>query len=171
MLFTGNSHDEFGQVFQLDSDAEILHYPGDELKDSGVSMKPDRVVGLSRTSRFKDVISDLRCDCQKDLTRELIKNRTKSLYPFLVVEAKKEKNAPGFRAIERQSAFPIRRLLKTQYKLQEAIKMEFEPPLIWFLAFQGEEWRLYGATYIPNRQTANRPRNAETVSTRRSFMY
>jgi hypothetical protein len=65
------------------------------------------------------------------------------LLPFLVVEAKKEKDAPGFRAIQHQTAFPIRRFLKAQHELFCGEQYS-EPCLVWFFAYQGEQWRLHG---------------------------
>jgi hypothetical protein len=66
--------------------------------------------------------------------------------PFLIVEAKKESGSPGFRSVERQTAFPIRRLLRLQAHVLESSKVAHEPPLVWFFAYQGEEWRLYAGT-------------------------
>jgi hypothetical protein len=68
------------------------------------------------------------------------------LYPFLLVEAKSEKGSPGFESIESQSAFPIRALLKLQHDLGAATESEINP-LVWFLANQGEEWRVYGSIF------------------------
>jgi hypothetical protein len=64
------------------------------------------------------------------------------LYPFLIIEAKKEYKAPGFRYLEMQTAFPIRRLLKVQEVLRASSGADLDP-LVWFFGYQGEEWRLY----------------------------
>ena len=64
------------------------------------------------------------------------------MYPFLLVEAKREENAPGFRSLERQTSFPLRRLLKAQDYLQSLSGAKFDP-LVWFFGYQGEVWRLY----------------------------
>jgi hypothetical protein len=72
------------------------------------------------------------------------------MYPFLVLEAKRENGAPGFRSVEAQTAFPIRRFLRIQDELQRASNIELDP-LVWFFAFQGEEWRLYSAILDENK--------------------
>ena len=78
-----------------------------------------------------------------DLSHSPVKKR-QLMYPFLVIEAKRENDAPGFRSVEAQTAFPIRRFLRIQDELQRASKIKLDP-LVWFFAFQGEEWRLYAA--------------------------
>jgi hypothetical protein len=95
-------------------------------------MRPDKVIGLA--SRHQD---------------DLLWNPVKGIRmtcPFLVVEAKKESGSPGFKSVERQTAFPIRRLLRLQAHILESSEVAHEPPLVWFFAYQGEEWRLYAAT-------------------------
>ena len=69
------------------------------------------------------------------------------LYPFLVLEAKREDDAPGFRSVERQTAFPLRRFLKLQDTLRKASSKSLDP-LVWFFAYQGEVWRLYAGTIV-----------------------
>jgi len=66
--------------------------------------------------------------------------------PFLLVEAKKEYDAPGFRACQYQTAFPVRRLLKAQNDLHSH-ELSSEPCLVWFFAYQGEQWHLYAGTH------------------------
>jgi hypothetical protein len=100
-------------------------------------MRPDRVVGLSRTNKFRKLIAS----CPPELTDSPIKGMH-ILYPFVVMEAKREVDAPGFRAVEAQTAFPIRRFLKLQDALRKALSKSLDP-LVWFFAYQGEGWRLY----------------------------
>ncbi|KAF2181383.1 hypothetical protein K469DRAFT_792564 [Zopfia rhizophila CBS 207.26] len=97
-------------------------------------MKPDRVIGLRAPSRIPQNASHF------PVTGRRI------LLPFLVVEAKKEEDAPGFRAIQYQTAFPVRRLLKAQDDLRSR-EQSSEPCLVWFFAYQGEQWRLHTGTY------------------------
>jgi hypothetical protein len=104
-------------------------------------MRPDRVVGLDVTSRLKRYISSM----ELHVTCFPLKGR-RILCPFLIIEAKKESDVPGFRAIENQTAFPLRRLLKVQDELRTARGLQTDPSLVWFLANQGEEWRLYAGT-------------------------
>jgi hypothetical protein len=126
--------------FRTVGEDPIFHDPDDELEASGVSMKPDRTIGLRMKRKYEKYLAPF----PDDPTHSLYKN-VDILYPFLVVEAKRESNTPGFRAIEAQTAFPIRRFLKLQDNLRKTSKMNLDP-LVWFFAFQGEEWRLYAAT-------------------------
>ena len=108
-------------------------------------MHPDRVVGLRRTRRFqKDIASS-----PPELKHYPIRG-TDILYPFLVLEAKREDDAPGFRAVERQTAFPLRRFLTLQDALQKAGSKNLDP-LVWFFGYQGEVWRLYAGTLVDSK--------------------
>lgn len=117
----------------------VQHDPIDDLDRSGVSMKPDKVVGISINSRYQNSIASL----DADMMHAPIKGAG-LIYPFLVLEAKRELKAPGFRSIELQTAFPVRRFLTMQSELRRVSDDELDP-MVWFFAFQGEDWRLYGA--------------------------
>jgi hypothetical protein len=101
-------------------------------------MKPDRVVGLRAPSRIPhdDTLFPV--------------NGKRIMLPFLVVEAKKEDGADGFRAIQYQTAFPVRRLLEAQATV-EGRDESSEPCLVWFFAYQGEQWRLHVGTRSNNK--------------------
>lgn len=135
--------DEKGPVFDnfICDGQRIGHAPEDaHLEEISVFMAPDRVVGLGGTPQLKCRIEAAKL--QKD--HALIDG--KEVYDaFLLIEAKKEKNAPGFRAIEMQTAFPVRRLLQIQSNL-DVVGDGSIKPLVWFFAYQGDDWRLYGAT-------------------------
>ena len=103
-------------------------------------MRPDRVVGLSMNDRYREYIEA----CPNSLTHSPFK-KMQLLYPFLVVEAKRENDVAGFRSIEAQTAFPIRRFLKMQDDLRKAREMSHDP-LVWFFAYQGENWQFYAGT-------------------------
>ncbi|KAF2109609.1 hypothetical protein BDV96DRAFT_585029 [Lophiotrema nucula] len=128
-------------IFNDENEHEIEHESDeDELRSkSGLPMKPDKVIGL--TSRH-----------QADMLWNPVKG-VRMTCPFLVVEAKKESTTPGFRSIERQTAFPIRRLLRLQAHVLGSRKVAHEPPLVWFFAYQGEEWRLYAGTLERRRRS------------------
>jgi hypothetical protein len=119
----------------------VSHDPEDRLEKSGIPMKPDRVIGLHMDSTYTRHLSSRDIE----LTSRPIKDRD-LFYPFLVVEAKREADAPGFNAIAAQTAFPIRRFLKLQAELQKASQINHDP-LVWFLAFRGDEWRVYAGTF------------------------
>jgi hypothetical protein len=109
-------------------------------------MRPDRVVGLNVTRRLQQYLSSTKVD----ITYLPLVNR-QILLPFMLIEAKKETDVPGFRSIEAQTAFPLRRLLKVQDELKSACGLEVDPPLVWFFANQGEEWRLYAGVIQESR--------------------
>ncbi|KAF2175980.1 hypothetical protein K469DRAFT_755936 [Zopfia rhizophila CBS 207.26] len=140
---TEDPDDELGHVFRNVTEIEVTHseHEAAHLNKKSVSIKPDRVIGLTKTEQFRTAIRA----CQHNLAHEPLKG-VQMLYPFLVIEAKKGKDAPGFRSIERQTAFPIRRLLNMQRTLMKSCHISAEPALVWFFAYQGEDWRVYGAT-------------------------
>jgi hypothetical protein len=76
------------------------------------------------------------------------------MLPFLVVEAKREKGAPGFQSILYQTAFPIRRFLKAQNEIDSRDDAA-EPCLVWLLAYQGEQWRLHAGTLHGDKTVSN----------------
>lgn len=119
-------------------------------------MQPDRFIGLRLDRRYREHLGSLVVE----LTSRPHEDRD-LFYPFLVVEAKREADAPGFIAIEAQTAFPIRRFLKLQDELQKASQMNHDP-LVWFLAFRGDELRLYAGTL--DRDTVVSSEVLETLS-------
>lgn len=67
------------------------------------------------------------------------------LFPFLLIEAKSEKAADSFSNIEAQTAFSLRELLILQDNLRLAAEEspDWEAgPLVWFLSYKGEQWRV-----------------------------
>jgi hypothetical protein len=132
-----DSHDNGGRsIFDNRCGEVVTHHPKDKLDGLSISRSPDQVIGLLPTASLKPYISGVA----SKMLRGPFKDE-KLLYPFLVIEAKRE-NGPGFRSVENQTAFPLRRLLKLQDDLQIASGWKFNP-LVWFFAYQGEEWRLY----------------------------
>jgi hypothetical protein len=135
-------------LFHTEVSEEVLHSAEDDLQvfqHLRISMKPDRMIGLNTNDRYRELIASN--------PSELAHYPGKSqqlLYPFCIMEAKKERKAPGFRAVETQTAFPLRRLLLMQKALAESAGAELDP-LVWFLANQGDIWRLYGAVPIHDK--------------------
>ncbi|KAL4800581.1 hypothetical protein BDV19DRAFT_384394 [Aspergillus venezuelensis] len=105
--------------------------------------KPDRVIGIRRAGELDDLLSQ-----PPDTNATVVKGDIDMCFPFLVLEAKSEKNSVGFGSIERQTAFPIRTMLNVQRGLEVA-SLKSLTPLVWFLANQGDEWRVYGC--VPDR--------------------
>ena len=67
------------------------------------------------------------------------------LYPFLILEAKSGKGQDSFDTIEKQTAFPIRTLLRLQEDLVQQCSNGpswQDGPTVWFLSNKGEEWRV-----------------------------
>ncbi|CAI6338264.1 unnamed protein product [Periconia digitata] len=143
--------DEAQDMFKYLTEEVVKHSNTNEhdnyLKTRNIPMKPDGIVGLNITPGIRDCLSR----CQWSLENKPL-NGKDMIYPFLVIEAKKAIHPPGFRSIERQTAFPIRRFLHIQDELRnKSLDYCYEPPLVWFFAYQGEEWRLY-AGVLPSRE-------------------
>jgi len=124
-------------VFQKVRETEVTHHPGDDLERYRISMKPDRVIGLHMNDRYKK-----RIGLYPRYLDHCPVWQNRVIHPFLIVEAKQEFNAPGFRGIEVQTAFVIRRFLKSQDKLRREKGLDLDP-LVWFFGFRGDVWRLY----------------------------
>lgn len=105
-----------------------------------IKKSPDRIVGLEVTDKMSKYTQKLK----ETRNHQLLKG-TRVLHLFLVVEAKNH-HGPGFSAIERQTAFPIRRLLQVQDELRSQSEVECEPPLVWFMGYQGDTWKVYAGT-------------------------
>ncbi|KAL4970163.1 uncharacterized protein BDV14DRAFT_195691 [Aspergillus stella-maris] len=115
-----------------------------EIRDRKLARhKPDRVIGVRRAGKLDDLLSE-----NPDTPATVVKGDIDMCFPFLVLEAKSEKNSVGFGSIERQTAFPIRTMLNVQRGLEVA-SLTSLTPLVWFLANQGDEWRVYGC--VPDR--------------------
>jgi hypothetical protein len=99
--------------------------------------KPDRVFGLMKDGALKNYCS---IDTQHAVRHSPFKDSS-LLYPFLVIEAKREGGGPGFESIETQTAFPIREFLTIQDDLRKRTGVHRDP-LLWFMAYEGDEWRL-----------------------------
>jgi hypothetical protein len=129
------------------ADQPVSHSPGDSAAADGAPNKaPDLVLGLAMTTSFK-VLTESR----PELRHTPIELDVASiLYPFLVIEAKSEKGSPGFEAVEAQTAFPIRTFLRIQAQLKAQGTFSLDP-LVWFMAFSGEQWHVYGCVMEENK--------------------
>ncbi|KIX02792.1 uncharacterized protein Z518_08734 [Rhinocladiella mackenziei CBS 650.93] len=139
------AHEDDGRVplFSSRSDVRIFHEDMEDLEREGLKkQKPDRVIGLG-PSRSLDYYTRFRGNTHSPF------NGGDVFYPFIVIEAKPEAG-PGFKSIERQSAFSVRTCLRLQQKLQTDTRIPHQC-LVWFFAFQGEEWRLYAALPAEHR--------------------
>ena len=117
---------------------------------------PDRVYGLRKTTVFEDALcrpssQHTHANGGPKLVNEAIKitpfkrkDGEPLLFPFLILEAKSAKG-DDFDSMQKQTAFPIRTLLKMQADLQDLSGKEIAwqgGPLVWFLYNRGEDWRV-----------------------------
>ncbi|RHZ51806.1 uncharacterized protein CDV56_106392 [Aspergillus thermomutatus] len=125
-------------LFAHRSDTPLQYHCEDRrLLEQGIPQRiPDLIIGLEHTASLKQLLPK-----SQSLKHSPFIDGHAS-YPFLLIEAKSEKGSPGFESVERQSAFPLRTLLKLQQDLQQ-VNQIFISPLVWFMANQGDEWRVY----------------------------
>jgi hypothetical protein len=118
--------------------------------------RPDRIVGFQETNDFSRRLNEYNLTISRsqyqvgpETLRETVESTVLShggnslLFPFLVIEAK-SRNGDSFNACNRQAALPILKMLKIQEDLQMKSQMtlEYGGPLVWYIAFRGEDWRL-----------------------------
>ena len=125
--------------------------------------RPDRVLGLLKTKAFQKVLDSLESSTHATGARHGGKSIIRCspfkecedplLFPFLILEAKSERNSKGFNASQIQTAFPIWALLKLQEGLQVNLPSDTPTagPLVWFISNQGDYWRVYGC-YATNEE-------------------
>ncbi|OQV02273.1 hypothetical protein CLAIMM_07502 [Cladophialophora immunda] len=142
--WTPDGFDDPGEtkLFRSYSDEFVHMDAADLVKRRGASRhKPDNVWGLCKTKSLAQYRAEFeRRHDRPDLRHSPFANPD-LLYPFLIVESKREGDGPGFEYAEAQSAFPIRTCLRLQ---EELARVSGQPhvPLVWFLAYQGDEWRV-----------------------------
>ena len=125
--------------------------------------KPDRLIGFKQTKVFQNLLdqplnhqSERRLPRLRDVVhRSASQSRLNScLFPFLILEAKSDSSSASFSDIQIQTSFPIRSLLNLQRDLASRCHQSDETPepLIWFLAYKGSDWKVYGCytSHIPN---------------------
>lgn len=54
------------------------------------------------------------------------------LFPFLILEAKSGEYCPDFSAFEKQTAFPIRKLVNLQKSIARRTEERSHHPIVWF---------------------------------------
>lgn len=127
------------------------------------TQRPDRIVGLRETNKMRILLDQpprLLSESDARNIRDLIthspfkRQQNPLLFPFLALEAKSDSAPMSFHAMQMQTAFPIRRLLNLQRDLQlRSASREDEPqPLVWFLGYKGNDWKLYGCYISMNAQ-------------------
>ncbi|OCK85348.1 hypothetical protein K432DRAFT_439332 [Lepidopterella palustris CBS 459.81] len=140
---------------------ELVCQPGVTDSQLGNLKKyPDRIHGLQRTRNFDKLLQEPYVhDNHRGYPRRSIEDVVKVsvnpdnggdplLFPFLVLEAKREKGPDSFEHMEMQTAFPIKNALQLQYDLLKTRGNTMDVPggpLVWFLASRGEDWRVYAA--------------------------
>ncbi|KIW91594.1 uncharacterized protein Z519_07561 [Cladophialophora bantiana CBS 173.52] len=143
---------------------EVIQYEEKIQKILQKGIKPDRLIGLRVTTRLDRILKEtegpdgnlvgesIRTTPIRDDSRPL-------LFPFLLLEAKSEKSSDGFSKIDSQSGFGLRNLLQLQRNLEHATienRQSGMKPLVWYLAYRGEVWRLSGA-YVEETNKDSEP--------------
>ena len=115
---------------------DVIHDPKKNLKQQGIRAKrPDRVIGLDRTAILKNqalIRQDIRCSPFRG---------DHVWFPFIITEAKNDKNGSGLQHVKDQTAFSIRTLVELQQDLFSDGGNRFSP-LVWFFTNRGDVWRL-----------------------------
>lgn len=129
-------------LFDNRAEEMVMYNPLVSLHD--VPRKPDRVIGLKKTRAFANLLeaSNLSDDIK---STPFVESQDPLLFPFLVLEAKREKSSDGFEEIQTQTAFPIWELLQLQEGISANVPQETHSnaPLVWFIANRGDNWRVY----------------------------
>ena len=129
--------------------------------------RPDRVYGLRATKRLERILT--RVDKRPAASGQCIGDSVRSHpfrddaepvhFPFLLLEAKSEKGPESLSDAANQTAFSIRELLLLQQDLQlaagEGGPDNCAEPLVWFLSYKGEEWKVCIA-YIDKKTDVSR---------------
>ena len=150
-------------LFDDRADEEIEHESQIE-KILKKGKRPDRLLGLRVTGRLDRILNQTEGP-QEDSIGNSIKTSPfrdgcePLLFPFLVLEAKSEKSTDAFSKINLQTGFAIRALLELQRNLIQATidnRQSGMKPLVWFLSYKGEVWRLSGA-YVEETKATSEP--------------
>jgi hypothetical protein len=109
--------------------------------------KPDRIFGLPQTKRIEELLGKVTTNTAQAAVRKAINinpfgdRKDPIILPFLISEPKTERG-DSFESCERQTAFPIWKLLRLQEELQKVSKRsvnESGGPLTWFFSNRGED--------------------------------
>ena len=167
---TGVLHDkltlyESNKMFSTRADQMIscdLFDTGSE--EHGKRRRPDRILGFHETGSFSRRLEKYNLTAGRSeneagfesilgaLKSTVLSHTGKSLlFPFLIIEAKKRDGA-SFDDCNMQSALPILEMLQVQEDMQRKSQMtlEYGGPLVWYIAYRGEDWRLSGC-YISEK--------------------
>ncbi|KAF4466992.1 hypothetical protein FALBO_6141 [Fusarium albosuccineum] len=154
-----NDYHEQGISPLFDDRAEqgIVYAPELQAEMPQRENRPDRVYGLRVTRRLKRLLPKLlgRPIGEALKTTPFRAEGEPIVFPFLIIEAKSEKGADSLTDAEVQSAFAIRQLLLIQRELAQAADEDGGwdgGPLVWFLSYKGESWRV-SAAYIDHQGT------------------
>ncbi len=129
-----------------------------EIPELKVPTKPDRVCGLKATDNIRRLLAKPlppnsweRQEGPKPIgsvirTSVFRWEDDPLLFPFLILEAKKDSVEGSWRAIEAQTVFPIWLALNLQRGLQSYRTGDhgLPDPFVWFIGYKGCEWRVYG---------------------------
>ena len=176
MITKMNARSEPGinPLFDCQIDEAIVYPPMLQSQLSRREERPDRVYGLRQTRKLERILGlpDKRPSANGQCISDTIRSHPfredmePVLFPFLILEAKSEKGSDSLSDAADQTAFSIRELLELQEGLRiaagESLDWEADP-LVWFLSYKGEEWKVCIA-YI---DTQNGHKNYVSRSKRR----
>ncbi|KAI9766384.1 MAG: hypothetical protein M1839_004916 [Geoglossum umbratile] len=144
-------------LFSNRADELILY--GHDLASQVRDRKPDRIYGLQQTNNFEkelgkraQMVHHLANAASTQRVMDTIESTPLQgrgdplIFPFLIAEAKSAEGG-GFAACGLQTAFPIWKLLKIQEQLEATTGRglrEQGGPLVWYVAYRGENWRISG---------------------------
>jgi hypothetical protein len=146
---------ETSHLFEDLVEGEIVHDDPGRLR---LTQKPDRIIGLKETenisqlleqpfhSQIKTHAGKIRSFMQASPLKKRLRRLTKPLLlPFLAIEAKSHNSLESFPDIQSQTALPIRLFLNLQWDLWKhgASKVARPEPLVWFLGYKGNDWKIY----------------------------
>ncbi|KAE8358633.1 hypothetical protein BDV27DRAFT_65974 [Aspergillus caelatus] len=156
--YNSGYEDGVNMIFSDRTQAAIKHDPPlpiEGRRRGQVSEEPDRVYGLRDTGSLRKALNSIGKHTayagNVQRLRDTIEvspfddEGERLLFPFLIMEAKSGKHG-DMAAVEMQTAFCIRRLLRLQHELRNAGEGRggtFEP-LVWFLSWSGERWNVAG---------------------------
>jgi hypothetical protein len=163
-----------GFVLTMHKSSKIFSSRADEMtsfdsfktfpEESIKSRRPDRILGFQETNSFSRRLENHnlmagRLEKEPELETiwetidsTILNHKGKALlFPFLIIEAKSRTGA-SFEDCNLQTALPILKMLKIQEDLQKKSQMtlEYGGPLVWYIAYRGEDWRLSGC-YISEK--------------------
>lgn len=114
--------------------------------------RADLVIGFQKTHEFREILS-----AHPSIQATAIEGKEEIVFPFILLEAKSEKDGIGFDSVERCAAFGTNALLALQRDLSfKTIQAGYRiNPIVWLLASRGDQWGDQWGVYacVPDQPT------------------